>query len=121
MADYTIADEGNLSDGDRIIVELEGKEICVFRLDGEYYAYNNWCVHQGGPVCEGSLSGTARATFDRDSLELEFEWIEDDNILNCPWHGWEFDVRTGECLSRGKAKLVQYPVRIEKEQIIVSF
>jgi nitrite reductase/ring-hydroxylating ferredoxin subunit len=77
-----------------VVVDLDGREVAVFRVDGDLVALSNHCVHQGGPVCEGRLSGTlaeaadGRLTYDRGG-----------EVVACPWHGWEFDVRTGEALA----------------------
>ena len=121
MTEHTVARVEDLSDGDRIVVQLEGREIGLFNLDGEYKAYLNWCAHQSGPICEGICSGTwENASFDRDSLEVELEWSSTDNILNCPWHGWEYDLTSGECLSKDGVVLPSYPVRVEGGDIIVS-
>lgn len=120
MTDHVVADADELPVGGRIVVQIEGKEIGVFNVDGEYFAYTNWCMHQAGPVCEGALTGTQRAKFDRETLELELEWTDEGKILNCPWHGWEYDVTTGDCLSRKGVKLSSYPVSIEDGEIVVS-
>lgn len=120
MADHIIGDETELDDGERILVQIEGQEIGVFKQDGEYYAYTNWCAHQGGPCCEGSLTGTQEASYDRENLEVELDWVREDEILNCPWHGWEYDVTTGECLSRQKIQLPSYETRIEDGQIVLE-
>ncbi|MGM0590049.1 MAG: Rieske (2Fe-2S) protein [Halobacteriota archaeon] len=120
MADHIVATADELNDGDRVVVEIEGRDVGVFRVDGEYYAYTNWCLHQAGPICEGSLSGTRGATFDPESLELELTWDRDGEILVCPWHGWEYDVVDGRCLSRRPAKLVSHPVRVEDGDVVVS-
>jgi nitrite reductase/ring-hydroxylating ferredoxin subunit len=120
MEDHVVAKEAEFSENERIIVQLKGREIAVFNVDGEYHAYTNWCAHQSGPICEGELSGTSEATFDPETLELELEWGREDEILNCPWHGWEYDVTTGECLSRKGIQLPEYPVRVEDDEIIVT-
>jgi nitrite reductase/ring-hydroxylating ferredoxin subunit len=120
MTEYTVASTDELDDGDRIVVQLEGQEIGIFCVDGEYYAYTNWCIHQSGPVCEGMLSGTQTAEFDPESLEVELTWDRDGEIIACPWHGWEYDIGSGECLSREKARLVSYPVSTADGDVIVS-
>jgi nitrite reductase/ring-hydroxylating ferredoxin subunit len=81
----------DLPPGERRIVEVEGRSIGVFNVDGEYYALTNVCPHQRAPLCEGTLTGTTRA----DGVD-DVEWERDGEVLVCPWHGWEFDVTTGE-------------------------
>lgn len=120
MSEHTVATVDELDDGDRKLVEVQGREIALFRIDGEFCAYTNWCLHQGGPACEGSVSGTATATFDREKLETSLEWCREGEILNCPWHGWEYDISTGGCLSKQDAKLPAHPVRVEDGDVVVS-
>jgi len=120
MSDHVVGNVGELDDGDRLVVQLEGRSIAVFKVDGEYHAYTNWCAHQGGPACEGILTGTTTATFDQESLETELEWSKDGEVLACPWHAWEYDVKTGECLSREKVRLIEHEVSVDGDDIVVS-
>lgn len=119
MARHVVCDEDDLSNGDRVVVELEGKDIGVFKVDGEYFAYVSWCLHQGGPCCEGEVSGTMDASFDRGSLEVKLEWSKEGEILLCPWHAWEYDIRTGECRSR-EGRLISYSVCVEDGEVVVD-
>ena len=80
-----------LPPGERRLVEVDGRPIGVFNIAGEYHALTNVCPHQRAPLCEGTLTGTTRA----DGVD-EVHWERDGEILVCPWHGWEFDVTTGE-------------------------
>jgi nitrite reductase/ring-hydroxylating ferredoxin subunit len=121
MGDHVVASVDDLNDGERLLVELEGREIALFNLDGEYHALLNWCAHQGGPCGEGKISNTiVDADFDRDTLEVSLEWGKDDQILNCPWHAWEYDITSGECLSRDGVLLPSFPVSVESNEIVVS-
>lgn len=118
--DHIVADTDDLAEGERIVIEISGRQIGVFNIDGEYYAYANWCAHQGGPVCEGGTTGQQSASFDRETLETTVEWERDGEILVCPWHGWQFNLTTGDCPSRPSRRLPTYPVRVEDGQVIVS-
>jgi nitrite reductase (NADH) small subunit len=120
MDDHIVASDSELDDGDRIVVQLKGRDVGVFNLGGEYYAYTSWCAHQGGPACEGRLSGTTEATYDPETHETTTEWVMDDEVLLCPWHGWEFDVRTGQALARTEISLPECPVRVEDGDVVVS-
>ena len=120
MSEHVVADADELGRGERLIVQLEGREIAIFNVDGELAAYTNWCAHQGGPCGEGSITGTVTASFDRDSLETTLEWSADERILNCPWHGWEYDVTTGECLSRRPVRLPSHEVSVRDGEIVVT-
>lgn len=120
MGDHIVAKVGDIDEGERIIVQLEGREIAIFNRGGEYKAYVNWCAHQGGPACEGHIDGTIDMTFDKDTLETDFNWVSEGDVIACPWHGWEFDLNTGECLSRRGVGLPTYPVKVDNSDIIVS-
>lgn len=120
MTEHVVAAADEVSEGDRVVVQIQGREIGVFKKDGEYHAFLNWCPHQGGPVCEGPVSGTQETTFDTESLELTSEWTREGEILNCPWHGWEFELESGECLSRSDVQLPTYPVSVEDGDIVVE-
>lgn len=120
MSQHEIASTAELEPGERILKLLEGREIAVFNLDGEIYAYTSWCPHQGGPCGEGSISGTLDATFDPETLQVRVEWTKDGEILNCPWHGWEYDIRTGECISRSGVRLPSHEVTVKDGKIFVD-
>ncbi|MFW5918027.1 MAG: Rieske (2Fe-2S) protein [Haloferacaceae archaeon] len=117
---YAVASAADLDDGDRVIVDVEGREIGVFRIDGEYYAYPNVCQHQRGPLCEGTVTGTVEADFDREALDLEIDWTAEGEILSCPWHGWEYHLRSGQCLSRPDLQLPSIPVEERDGSVVVS-
>jgi nitrite reductase/ring-hydroxylating ferredoxin subunit len=87
---HVVATVEEIPPGGRKIVEVAGRSIGVFNLNGEYFAIRNRCPHQGGPLCEGRLWGAL------DSPRPgEFDYSRPGEILACVWHGWEFDIRTG--------------------------
>lgn len=118
--EHVVAAAADLADGERVVAEIGGREIGVFRLDGEYYAYPNVCQHQRGPVCEGTVTGTTEAEFDREALDLEVDWAKEGEVLSCPWHGWEYHLRTGRCLSRPELQLPSLPVEERGGDVVVS-
>jgi 3-phenylpropionate/trans-cinnamate dioxygenase ferredoxin subunit len=76
--------------GGRKIVEIDGRSIGVFNLGDAYVAIRNACPHEGAPLCEGVLSGALTSPFPG-----VYRYERRGQILRCPWHQWEFDVRTG--------------------------
>ena len=118
--EYAVAGADEIGDGERVVVQIEGREIGVFNVGGEFFAYTNWCAHQGGPCCEGSVTGTREASYDRETRETTLEWTREEEVLNCPWHGWEYDVTTGECLSKNRVRLPEHDVEIRGERVVVS-
>ncbi|WP_254532959.1 Rieske (2Fe-2S) protein [Natrinema gelatinilyticum] len=95
--------------GDRRIVTLDGFSVGIFNVDGEYYAMKNDCPHQRAPLCEGKLGGTTES----DSPG-EYDWVRPGQVVRCPWHGWEFDVKTGESVfNPHKVKAKTFEARVE--------
>ena len=80
-------------------VIIAGKAIAIANLDGEYCAISNTCPHAEGPLGEGELDGI---------------------VLRCPYHGWEFDVRTGACLTSPDNPVAHYKVEIVKDAVCVE-
>jgi nitrite reductase (NADH) small subunit len=104
--------------GSRKIVRVGRVDICIFNVDGQYFAIRNQCVHQLGPVCEGGISG---ALFARpEGRRLRFDWEKEGQILTCPWHGLEFDIATGRCLTLKELRLRSYEVKVGENELTVA-
>lgn len=87
---FEVCPTTDLPPGERKIVETETLSIGVFNVDGEYYALANACPHQLAPLCLGRITGDVIAP------EVgEYELVREGEILQCPWHGWKFDIATG--------------------------
>jgi nitrite reductase/ring-hydroxylating ferredoxin subunit len=113
-----IIDAGPLTDfADRAvtIVLLDGREVGIVRWDGEVYALANICVHQRGPLCRGTLAARLDAPAP-GSMELD----DGSPVLACPWHGWEFDVRTGRAIWDGQYRVRTYPAQVEEGRVLVE-
>jgi nitrite reductase/ring-hydroxylating ferredoxin subunit len=91
MTRVVVAAAGEIPPGGRKLVEVAGRSIGVFHVEGEYFALRNRCPHQGGPLCEGKLGSWIEA--DRPG---EYALTRPNEMIRCPWHGWEFDLRTGQ-------------------------
>ena len=96
-------------------VGVNGREIGIVRWNGAMYAVNNLCTHQSGPVCSGILSGRLIAA-SPGGMDLDTSTP----ILACPWHGWEFDLRTGRALHDAQHRLRIFPVRVENGRVLVD-
>ena len=109
MASHVVARTDEIPPGGRKIVEVAGRSIGVFNLGGEFFALRNQCPHAGGPLCEGILSG-----FLRSDAPGEYDYVRRGEILRCPWHQWEFDVRTGQSwFDPVKTRVRRYETSIE--------
>lgn len=98
------------TDGGRKIVDVNGKSIGIFRVDGRFYALRNRCPHQFGPLCAGTLAPRAVSAGPGD--------VGVDSgppLLACPWHGWEYDLATGQSFTgpgRGNVPVLSYDVNV---------
>ena len=91
MTRHIIGLASEIPPGRRKMVELAGRSIGVFNVGGEFFALRNRCPHQAGPLCEGPLGSQIHS-----SGPGSYELSRAGELLRCPWHGWEFDVRTGQ-------------------------
>jgi nitrite reductase (NADH) small subunit len=75
------------------------KEICIANVNGSYSAMDNVCLHQGGPLGQGT--------------------IERGKVV-CPWHAWEYDPKTGAVAHNPNAKVAVYPIKIENGDVLIE-
>ncbi len=94
--------------GSRKIISLNDQSIGLFNVQGEVVAILNLCPHELAPVCQGQVSGTTLPSLPGEP----FKWGHVGEIIRCPWHGWEFNLLTGTCLT-DRRKLRRFPVSIE--------
>jgi NAD(P)H-dependent nitrite reductase small subunit len=94
-----VASLAELPPGSGRPVEVNGKTIAVFNVNGQVYAIDNACLHHGGPLGEGILEG---------------------DVVTCPWHMWEYNVRSGEFVANPSIKVSTYPVQVEGNDIKVA-
>lgn len=117
LADGLVLDRSEIPEGTSKLVKLGQVEIGVFNIGGEFYALSNWCPHQGGPTCTGRISGT---TISDQSTDWKIEWVREGEILYCPWHAFEFDIKDGRCISRDDLRVRTYRVKTEGSQIRIE-
>ncbi len=99
MADFVrVAGTSDIAPGSGMVAEVNGQSIAVFNVNGTYYAIDNTCVHRGGPLGEGDLDG---------------------EVVTCPWHGWQFNVKTGVSVNNPAACVKSYQVKVEGTDIKV--
>lgn len=109
MTKHIIANVDEIRPGQRKIVEVAGRSIGVFNIDGEYYAIRNRCPHQGAALCSGYLTGFLTA-----EKPGEYSYTKRGEIVRCPWHGWEFDIKTGQSwFDPEKMRVRSYQVAVE--------
>jgi nitrite reductase/ring-hydroxylating ferredoxin subunit len=106
-------------EGGRVVVDVDGVEIGIFRVDGRLHAWENRCAHLGGPVCQGVLMNRVVERLDGERRSLGDDFGEELHIV-CPWHGYEYDVRTGRHPSDPGARLRAIEVEEREGEILVS-
>ena len=115
MTRHRVAKISDITEDGPTIVTVRAMQIGIFRVSGELVAWRNVCPHMGAPVCRGTVSGTRLP-----SDVYCYEYGRDGEILQCPWHGWEFDLVTGKHLAAGSdARLRGYPVEVEDGEVYI--
>ena len=108
MGRHVVATVDEIPSGGRKIVALEGRSIGVFNVGGEFYAIRNTCPHEGGPLCLGVITGFVRA-----DAPGRYEYLRHGEVIRCPWHGWEFDIKTGlSWIDPKRIRVKRYPVAV---------
>lgn len=109
MGKHIVAPVEAIAPGERLIVEIAGRSIGVFNVAGEFFALRNRCPHQGGPLCHGPVSG-----FMTSSGPGEYRFTRPGEFVRCPWHGWEFDIRSGQSwFDPARVRVRSYDVSLE--------
>jgi 3-phenylpropionate/trans-cinnamate dioxygenase ferredoxin subunit len=115
MARHVVATAGEIPPGARKIVTVRGREIGVFNIGGEYFALLNRCPHQGGELCRGTLVGLVTSR-----EPGRFDYSRPGEMLKCPWHGWEYDIRTGQSwCDPNDTRVKAYDVKLEPGETLV--
>ncbi len=95
----TVARIGDVTEGAGIPVEVEGRAIALIMDNGQYYAIDDHCPHQGAPLCDGMVG---------------------EKTVTCTWHGWRFSLEDGRWLDSPRIRIGTYPVRVEGDEIQVA-
>lgn len=94
-----VANLSEVEPGRGMVAEIRDKALAVFNIDGTFYAIDNTCLHRGGPLGEGELAG---------------------DTVTCPWHGWEYNVKTGACVNNPAACVGTYLVVVDGNDVKVE-
>ena len=109
-----MARTGDIPPGECLIVTVKRHSVGVFNVNGEYVAVLNVCPHELAPVCRGRVSGTTLF-----SPPGEYRWGREGEILTCPWHGWEFDLLSGQTAPSPKVRVRRYPTEVLDHTVFV--
>jgi nitrite reductase/ring-hydroxylating ferredoxin subunit len=116
MAKHIVAPVAEIPPGARKLVKLNGRAIVVFNLSGEFFALSDRCPHKGGSLSQGHLTGLVQS-----SVPGEYHYDRRGEIIRCPWHSWEFDIRTGRSwCDPQRVRARQFSVRVESGAQLVE-
>lgn len=115
-----VCEQAELTPGDRTIAEVNGVSVGVFNVDGEYFALLNTCGHQHGPLCEGTLLPEIEAEYTEPGAPVTEKLGDDRDTIRCPWHGWTYDVRTGEHTGDTEERVPTFDVVVEGETVYIE-
>lgn len=115
-----VGPSSEVAEGGRLIVDVAGMTVGIFRFQGKLYAYQNRCAHQGGPVCQGKIVPRVTEVIDEQGTSRGFAFDESRLHIVCPWHGYEYDIQTGTHPGKSSAKLLRVPVEENPSGIYVS-
>ena len=116
MSKHVVARVADVAPGERKLVNVRGRPIAIFNLGGEFFGLLNRCPHQGGPLCDGLLTGLILS-----DEPGSYRYSRPGEIIRCPWHGWEFDIRTGQSwCDPDKVRVRDYKVEVASGQRVVQ-
>lgn len=116
MTRHVVATVDQIPLGQRRLVTVEGREIGIFNVAGEFFAVGNRCPHNGASLCKGRVVGLVEA-----SQPGSYQFSRKGELLRCPWHGWEFDLRTGKSWCEpDRTKVRSYELKVEPGQALVE-
>ena len=113
MAKHVVAPVADVPPGAHLRVEAGGVPVAIFNLDGEFFGLLDRCPHMGGNLSEGIVIGLVES-----QKPGCYAYSRAGEIVRCPWHGWEFDIRTGQSRfdpSRWKARSIEVDVEDAQE------
>ena len=116
MPKHVVAPVTDIPAGTRRLVHVDGRAIVVFNVGGEFFALNNRCPHKGGSLCDGRLTGRLES-----SEPGEYRYSGRNEIIRCPWHQWEYDIRTGKSwCDPARLRVRNYAVSVEPGAKVVE-
>ncbi|HVZ06715.1 Rieske (2Fe-2S) protein [Rhodopila sp.] len=115
MALEYVTELDNLVEAKPAVFEVKGQSIGLIRTSDKIYAVRNLCPHKRAPVCKGTMRGTMLP-----SESGSFVFGMENQVLQCPRHGWEFDLETGQTLCPSKSRLKLFPVTMQGQSVYLE-
>jgi nitrite reductase/ring-hydroxylating ferredoxin subunit len=119
MTEYHAGRLTELSESGRRVLKCGDIEIGVFVIDGEVHAWHSECAHRGGPVCQGRLMKRVIEPLQADKTIRTAQYQETETHIVCPWHGYEYNIKTGEHPGHAGLKLRRAAVTVRNGDVYV--
>jgi nitrite reductase/ring-hydroxylating ferredoxin subunit len=119
LPEYNAGKVADYVDGDRKVIVCGDKEVGVFKLGEQFYAWHNRCAHRAGPVCQGRIMKRVLEPAAEDRSVRSMEYDETETNIVCPWHGYEYSIKTGEHQGNSKIRLRKADLVIRDGEIYV--
>ena len=119
MTEYNAGKVSDYVDGDRKVVFCGDSEVGVFRLDGEFYAWHNRCAHRAGPICQGRIMKRVLEPVAEDRTIRAQAYDETESNIVCPWHGYEYSIKTGAHQGNPRIRLRKAELSIRDGDVYV--
>lgn len=117
---FLVGASERVPEGGRLVIDIGDKAIGIFRVEGKLYAWENRCAHQGGPVCQGKIIPRVTEVIEPGGESRGFAFDESCLHIVCPWHGFEYDIKTGVHPGRLSARLIRVEVEENEGEIRVT-
>ena len=116
MVRHIVAKRADVPEGGHLRVELEDRPIAVYNVNGEFFALMDRCPHEGASLCAGDRVGLVQS-----SKPGDYCYSRSGEMIKCPWHGWEFDIRTGQSwCDPSRVRVRSYPATVESGDLLVK-
>ena len=120
MRSVNIGSASDFTDPGRKVIALDRFEVAVFKLDGEFFAYLNHCPHMGGPACQGKMIAKVEEVIAEDKTSKGMAFSKTKLHIACPWHSYEFDIRTGVHPGNARARLRKIKVTVMDGEVVIA-
>jgi nitrite reductase/ring-hydroxylating ferredoxin subunit len=118
MAEYYAGNVSEYADGDRRVIVCGDIEVGFFKIGETFYAWHNRCAHRAGPVCQGRMMNRVIEPVAADRTVRAMAYDDDRNIV-CPWHGYEYSIKTGVNQGNPRLRLKKADISIRDGEVYV--
>ena len=119
MSFFFVCLANQINELDPVFIEINGAKIAIYKFNGNFYAYENECAHEGGPVAEGRIIGNLECDVSENGRVLGEHFSSTKMNIACPWHGVQYDLKTGVSNGNARLRLAKYDVVLDGDEVKV--